>query len=66
VNGYTEFTDSKGRAQRLMVESWMRSRIGMYKAFREMDLGAVTLCMSKHDIRRACGDARRLNYTGVR
>jgi hypothetical protein len=61
---YTDHNDSEGRAIRLLAQASNADRRRMLAVLQERDMGCVTLCMSKHELRARRAEAR-WPYRGV-
>lgn len=61
---YLEYNDAKGRDMRLVIQAWRESRARMIAASKEADFGAITLYMSKSELKRRLYEAN-LHTLGV-
>ena len=50
IQGYTDHMDSKGREARAMVANQRAERARMLATLHDMDMGCITLYMSKREI----------------
>ena len=59
---YHDHNDTKGRDVRLRAQAWNATRARMLATLEECEFGAITLYMSKYDIRRALEAGRRIQH----